>query len=105
MDDSGSMEIFISKRECLIKSDRSSEKSGTLSCSTNDDLRIQIAIDVNAILTKMPSQRYAEIIRLLLIEGFAPKDVADMLGMKVDNVYNLKHRAITQFMELYGDRN
>lgn len=97
--------FFISKRECLIKSDRSSEKSGTLYCSTNDDLRIQIAIDVNAVLTKMPNQRYAEIIRLFLIEGYAPTDVADMLGIKVDNVYNLKHRAIGQFVEVYGDRN
>lgn len=97
--------FFISKREYLIKSEVPSEKSDTEYCSTNDDLRIQIAIDVNAVLTKMPNQRYAEIIRLLLIEGFAPTDVADMLGMKVDNVYNLKHRAIGQFVELYGDRN
>lgn len=66
-----------------------------------DDLRIQMAIDVNAVLQSMPNERYAEVLRLLLIEGYAPADVADMLGIKVDNVYNLKHRAIQQFIELY----
>lgn len=66
-----------------------------------DDLRIQMAIDVNAVLKSMPNERYAEVLRLLLIEGYAPADVADMLGIKVDNVYNLKHRAIQQFIELY----
>lgn len=96
--------FFVSARERLINSAISSEESDAVRRSTNDYLRIQIAIDVNAVLTKMPNQRYAEIIRLLLIEGYAAKDVADMLDMRVENVYNLKHRAITQFIELYGQR-
>lgn len=72
--------------------------------SVHDDLRIQIAIDVNAVLSKMPNRRYAEIIRLLIVEGYAARDVADMLGLKVENVYNLRHRAIAQFIEIYGRR-
>jgi len=38
------------------------------------------------------------------MEGYAAQDVADMLGCKVENVYNIKHRAIVQFIELYGRR-
>ena len=76
----------------------------TLDGTSDDDLRIQIAIDVNAVLRKMQNRRYADIIRLLLIEGYPAQDVAEMLGMKVSNVYNLKHRAIVQFIELYGQR-
>ena len=67
-----------------------------------DDLRIQMAIDVKAVLERMPNERYAEVLRLLLIEGYGVSDVAEMLGVKVDNVYNLKHRAIQQFIEVYG---
>lgn len=67
-----------------------------------DDLRIQMAIDVNAVLERMPNERYAEVLRLLLIEGYGASDVAEMLGVKIDNVYNLKHRAIQQFIEVYG---
>ena len=70
----------------------------------NDDLRIQIAIDVNAVLARMPNRRYAEIIRLLVIEGYSPADTAAMLDTSADNIYNLKHRAISQFLKLYGAR-
>ena len=52
----------------------------------------------------MSNRRYAEIIRLLIVEGYGARDVADMLDMKVENVYNLKHRAIVQFIEQYGRR-
>ncbi len=95
---------LMSIRERLLKTENFEEDSGVIRDSVRDDLRIQIAIDVNAVLLRMPNQRYAEIIRLLLIEGYASQDVADMLGMNVGNVYNLKHRAINQFIELYGQR-
>lgn len=95
---------FMSIRERLLKTEKIDDHSGVIKDSIRDDLRIQIAIDVNAVLSRMPNQRYAEIIRLLLIEGYASQDVADMLDMKVENIYNLKHRAINQFIELYGQR-
>lgn len=95
---------FLSIRERLLNSENSDDNPGAIRDYADDDLRIQIAIDVNAVLSKMPNRRYAEIIRLLLIDGYATQDVAEMLGMRVENVYNLKHRAITQFIELYGKR-
>lgn len=95
---------FLSIRERLLNSENSDDNPGVIRDYADDDFRIQIAIDVNAVLSKMPNRRYAEIIRLLLIEGYAAQDVADMLDMRVENVYNLKHRAITQFIELYGQR-
>lgn len=95
---------FMSIQERLLKTVKIDDNSGVIKDSIRDDLRIQIAIDVNAVLSRMPNQRYAEIIRLLLIEGYASQDVADMLDMKVENIYNLKHRAINQFIELYGQR-
>lgn len=67
-----------------------------------DDLRIQISIDVHAVLERMPNERYAEVLRLLLIEGYGAQDVAAMMGVKVENVYNLKHRAVRMFIEMYG---
>lgn len=69
----------------------------------DDDLRIQIAIDVNAVLAKMPNKKYLETLKLLIIEGYKASDVAEMMGMRIENIYNLKHRAIKQFIELYGN--
>lgn len=95
---------FMSIRERLLRTENIYDNSGFIRDSIRDDLRIQMAIDVNAVLSRMPNQRYAEIIRLLLIEGYASQDVADMLNLRVENIYNLKHRAINQFIELYGQR-
>lgn len=95
---------FMSIRERLLHTENTEDNPGAIRDYANDDLRIQIAIDVNAVLSRMPNQRYAEIIRLLLIEGYASQDVADMLDMRIENIYNLKHRAINQFIELYGQR-
>lgn len=69
-----------------------------------DDLHIQIAIDVNAVLARMPNRRYANIIRQLLVEGYSAQDLAEMFDMRVENIYNLKHRAIAQFIAYYGRR-
>lgn len=68
----------------------------------NDELKIRIAIDVNAVLERMTNQRYSEMLRLLVIEGYTASEVAEMLDMKIDDVYNLKHSAIKQFIEIYG---
>lgn len=95
---------FMSIRERLLRTEKIDDNSGVIRDSIRDDVRIQIAIDVNAVLSRMPNERYAEIIRLLLIEGYASQDVADMLDLRVENIYNLKHRAINQFIELYGQR-
>ena len=93
---------FMSIRERLLHTENTEDNPGAIRDYANDDLRIQIAIDVNAVLSKMPNQRYAEIIRLLLIEGFSAQDVAEMLNVKVENVYNLKHRAIVLFIKSYS---
>lgn len=95
---------FMSIRERLLYPENNDYNPVAIRYYANDDLRIQIAIDVNAVLSKMPNRRYSEIIRLLLIEGYTAKDVADMLDMRVENVYNLKHRAIAQFIKLYSLR-
>ena len=97
--------FFLGIRERMLSSrNADGYDMTTLDGASDDDLRIQIAIDINAVLRKMQNRRYADIIRLLLIEGYPAQDVADMLGIKVANVYNLKHRAIVQFIELYGQR-
>lgn len=94
--------FFLNIRERMLTID--TEQSAVLAGDdyVRDDLRIQIAIDVNAVLAKMPNRRYAEVLRLLLIEGYAAADVAQMLGLAVGNIYNIKHRAVTQFLQIYG---
>lgn len=47
------------------------------------------------LLRQMKNERYALVIRRLMIEDCAPADVADELHVTVDNLYNIKRRAMT----------
>lgn len=94
--------FFLSIRERMMTVDTEPSAEPAGDDHVRDDLRIQIAIDVNAVLARMPNRRYAEVLRLLLIEGYAAADVAEMLGVAVDNIYNIKHRAVAQFLQFYG---
>lgn len=68
-----------------------------LSVVSTDEMRL----DIERTLSLMSNKRYVTVIRLLIIEGRKPEDVARLLGTSVQNVYNLKHRAIAQFLEIY----
>lgn len=68
-----------------------------LTVVSTDEMRL----DIERTLSLMSNKRYVTVIRLLIIEGRKPEDVARLLGTSVQNVYNLKHRAIAQFLEIY----
>ncbi len=96
--------FFMSIRERLISKSRPNDEHPAEIDEHAFDLRIHIAIDVNSVLERMANRRYADLLRLLLIEGYPPADVAEMMGTKVENIYNIKRRAIVKFLELYGRR-
>lgn len=60
----------------------------------------QAKIDMEALLNQMKNQRYASIIRLLIIEDMSPEDVAHRLSVTVDNLYNIKRRAIAALADV-----
>ena len=61
----------------------------------------EMRLDIERTLSRMTNERYVAVIRLLIIEGYKTEDVAEMLGTTIQNVYNLKHRAIARFLEIY----
>ena len=48
----------------------------------------------------MKNQRYALVIRLLMIEDKTPEEVAQQLCVTVDNLYNIKRRAMQALTEV-----
>ena len=54
----------------------------------------QARMDMETLLRLMKNQRYALVIRLLMIEDRTPEEVARQLCVTVDNLYNIKRRAI-----------
>ena len=57
-------------------------------------------MDLDSLLGKMKNQRYAMVIRLLMIDGLTPEDVASQLSITVANLYNIKRRAIVSLTEV-----
>ena len=70
--------------------------------NTSDNLDTEIAMDVNTTFERMPNKRYVQVLQWMLVEGYDADEVATKLNTTVANVYNIKHRAIVQFVEVYN---
>lgn len=71
--------------------------------TSSPDIDIEISIDVENTFAAMPNKRYVSLLRLMLIEGYDSVETAKRLETTVDNIYNLKRRAIQQFIAIYRD--
>ena len=93
---------FIAKRDGMI--DMTSKEP--LSSSANqeeimDSERAMTAkIDVNRLLALMSNKRYSYVIRRLVLQEADPKSVAKELDTNVDNLYNIKKRAMAALTEV-----
>ena len=66
--------------------------------STGEDTHA--SADLESLLRQMRNQRYALVIRLLVLDDLPPEDVARQLAVNVDNLYNIKRRAIQALTEV-----
>ena len=80
-----------------------SKEIGKMKDDRMDDFDVEVALEVEQTFLAMPNPTYVNVLRWLLIEGFSYEEVAGRLCTTVSNVYNLKHRAILQFMDNFGD--
>lgn len=64
--------------------------------TTNEENEESARYDLDRLFKQMPSQRYANVIRMLVVEDWDPERLADEMGVTIDNLYNIKHRAMAQ---------
>lgn len=69
---------------------------------TADSLYLEIAMDVESTFGRMANKRYVQVLRWMLVDGYEADAVAKFMGTTASNVYNIKHRAIVQFVETYN---
>ena len=69
----------------------------TLNLSMTTENQLSAKIDIETVLKSMPNQRYAFVIKRLILEDREPAEVAQTLGVTVDNLYNIKKRAMKAF--------
>lgn len=69
-------------------------------CRLSVEESSQAGMDLESLLGRMKNQRYAAVIRMLMIEGQTPDEVAGILSVTVDNLYNIKRRAMLALTEV-----
>ena len=78
----------------------SGDRSDTIYGSSEIDFSGMNRADVEALLNMMPNTRYRNIIRLLYLEQKTHKEVAEALGMSMDNYYNKRILAEKQYKQV-----
>lgn len=93
--------FFMAKRNIMIenKSDDHLIDVANKYPDDNDNKMIS-KMDISHLLSLMNNERYAYVIRRLVIEDAEPKTVAEELSITVDNLYNVKKRAIASMTQI-----
>lgn len=89
--------FFIRHRDSMIENTSKElhyEKNDE-ECSVDMVKDISLKIDVAALLGMIENRRYAETIRSLVVEDMEPEKYAEEIGVTVDNLYNIKKRAMS----------
>lgn len=93
---------FISKRDNMIDmapqdtlfemSDKGDEHE--------EEQRMTAQMDIERLFQLMPNKRYVYVINRLVLQEAEPCEVAQELGTNVENLYNIKKRAISALTEI-----
>ena len=89
----------IAIRHCLLLKSKAKvideESHEHLKNSTQD-----LSVSLEVLLRQMNNQRYALVIRWLVLEDRPPEEVARLLYVTVSNLYNIKRRAMQALTEV-----
>ena len=93
---------FIAKRDNMIDN----ESKDTLLDSVvqnetvDEEKKMTAKMDIEHLFSLMPNRRYVYVIRRLVLQEAEPKVVARELRTNVDNLYNIKKRAIAALTDI-----
>lgn len=97
-----SWHFFYKRRFRLIEKNSEEELISACTNSYNIERNIEIALDVKQVISLIRNERYADILRLMIIEGYSSEEVAKKWNKTKDNIYNIKHRAVKEFLSIYN---
>ena len=93
---------FISKRDSLIDNESNDAPLDSVIADEfiENETMTTARLDVERLFSLMSNKRYVYVIRRLVLEEAEPKVVAGELATNVDNLYNIKKRAIAAITEI-----
>ena len=93
--------FFVQKRDNLIedvsREPLMNEATEEMDCSAS---AMMAKIDVEQLLSQLKNERYVMVIRRLVLDDAEPKEIAKELNVTVDNLYNIKKRAIAALTQI-----
>ena len=93
---------FVAKRDNMI--DMESKDSLLKSVSQKDcaeeATKIATKMDIEYLFSQMSNRRYVYVIRRLVLQEADPKQVAQEIGCSIENLYNIKKRAMAALTAL-----
>lgn len=92
---------FMAKRNIMIENSSNDHLIDVVNNYHDDkENKMTSKMDISHLLSLMNNKRYAYVIRRLIIEDAEPKTVAEELSITVDNLYNVKKRAIASMTQI-----
>ena len=94
---------FVAKRDNMIEMQSNKESSYeklTKNQTIDTEKSITAKIDIEHLFSLMPNKRYVQVIKRLVLDDAEPQIVADELQVNIDNLYNIKKRAIAAITEV-----
>ena len=88
------LRYFVQKRDRMIDTAPNNPLIGEETASVNTESMLAAKIDMRHLLDCLPSRRQAYAIEQLVMADREPAKVAGELGVTVENLYNIKKRAI-----------
>lgn len=58
--------------------------------------------DVDALLKAMTCENYRDLIRMLYVDELTMQEASEVMGVTLDNLYNIHRRAKLQYMQVYN---
>ena len=88
--------FFIHKRDIMIEniSREPLYQRNIQECGVDTASFVARTADVATLMSMMPNRRYAETLRRLVLEDAEPEAYAAEIGVTVENLYNIKRRAL-----------
>ncbi len=90
---------FFQKKRTELIENKSSEPL-IIEKAENNEEQIHQRLDVENLISRLSNERYRFVTQKLILEDMEPQSVADEMGITVDNLYNIKRRALMQLKEI-----
>ena len=93
---------FIAKRNSLIDDESKDALLDSVAQTEaiNNEKKVMAKIDMERLFALMPNRRYVYVIRRLVLQEAEPKVVAQELKTSVENLYNIKKRALAALTDI-----